>query len=887
MQPKPPECHGCAYENIGGGFIPPDPIEPHTRLLVVGEAGGAEEEAQAEGFVGPSGRHILVPALEQAGFTPWADVARSNVVLCRPPGNKFPGKEIAWECMKRHQPAIVSTPDNGRSLQTSTITTRNVAGAGGSSNSARQSVAADTGHLPLLACGANATEALSNLRLPATKTRGTVLPVRGGGWCVSTLHPAYLLRGREGTEMGKAQDHLRPLLAQDAKRALHSTPRIPTIRPSTPDKTIEAFRLDKPAFFEFDLESREGKPTLLGVAWNIGEAWVLEWSDRCGPLLEEMWANALPAAHNAAFDVPEVEAAGVKPPGEWIDSINLSAAYDASLPQGLQSQVLTWVPGSMAWKGLIDHRRGYGVETPDVLRYGGLWTETLTRLGRRVPKNRREWFVFYNGLDAAWGLELTVRLRDQLKAQGRLGLYTDVMQPLQGPLLEMGDRGLKVSPKRLRHHRAAADRLVRMARHALNRVSTEMLKKQAEANGTLDLFGEAPTFNPDSHKQKTELIHGHLGLPKVTKKGTKGHTLDKTALESLASRVARGTVKPKHSTPEAAMTVLRSLLAISVWSKWRDVHLRESVAKKGVLQTQYTQHRNKAGRVSSGTDDDEDFRAKRLDFGNLQNFPRKVRDMIVPHGRGRRFVGLDYAAIQWAIMMYFASLLPDSNGFHLRLLKKHQANKFDPHRYLASVAFQVAEPQVTRKQRSFAKAFTFGRGFLGSPTTLGRKKHIPDSISRKVCDAHEEAFRLGELQREILRLVTKPGQDPNESPIGHLCRRRYTQTPLGWRRWYWGPRPKETDIIASLIQGTEGDIMKWALARMSKELKGLPEDWLVGGDWHIDTETHDSVLLCVPKAEVAEAQAWGREMLEAPTPFLGGRTWRTDGKTGRNWAECS
>jgi uracil-DNA glycosylase family 4 len=61
---------------------------PGARVLLVGEAPGAEEDASGRPFVGKAGK-ALNAALEVVGL-PRAEVAVLNMLKCRPPGNRRP-----------------------------------------------------------------------------------------------------------------------------------------------------------------------------------------------------------------------------------------------------------------------------------------------------------------------------------------------------------------------------------------------------------------------------------------------------------------------------------------------------------------------------------------------------------------------------------------------------------------------------------------------------------------------------------------------------------------------------------------------------------------------------------------------------------------------------
>ena len=60
----------------------------HTRLFVIGEGPGQQEDLRAEAFVGPAGQ-LLTRILNAVGFAR-DEVFITNVVKCRPPGNRAP-----------------------------------------------------------------------------------------------------------------------------------------------------------------------------------------------------------------------------------------------------------------------------------------------------------------------------------------------------------------------------------------------------------------------------------------------------------------------------------------------------------------------------------------------------------------------------------------------------------------------------------------------------------------------------------------------------------------------------------------------------------------------------------------------------------------------------
>ena len=70
---------------------------PNARLLLVGEAPGAEEESCGQPFVGRSGR-LLEAMLAAAGLDSERDLYIANVIKCRPPGNRKPSRTEIEAC---------------------------------------------------------------------------------------------------------------------------------------------------------------------------------------------------------------------------------------------------------------------------------------------------------------------------------------------------------------------------------------------------------------------------------------------------------------------------------------------------------------------------------------------------------------------------------------------------------------------------------------------------------------------------------------------------------------------------------------------------------------------------------------------------------------------
>ena len=127
-----------------------------ARLMVIGEAPGAEEDRQGEPFVGRAGQ-LLNSMLRAAGFER-GEVFIANVLKCRPPHNRDPSEEETERCLPylRRQIELVN-PE------------------------------------VILCVGRIAAQRLLGTDTPIGRLRGRVHELEGRP-VVVTYHPAYLLR---------------------------------------------------------------------------------------------------------------------------------------------------------------------------------------------------------------------------------------------------------------------------------------------------------------------------------------------------------------------------------------------------------------------------------------------------------------------------------------------------------------------------------------------------------------------------------------------------------------------------------------------------------------------------------------------------------------------
>jgi DNA polymerase len=131
---------------------------PEAQLCFVGEAPGADEDAQGLPFVGRAGQ-LLDRMIGAMGLSPETDVYICNILKCRPPGNRRPEPEEMATCIPYlHEQLALVRPR------------------------------------AIVALGNTAVAALLDTKLGITKLRGQWKLYRGQTLVMPTYHPSYLLR---------------------------------------------------------------------------------------------------------------------------------------------------------------------------------------------------------------------------------------------------------------------------------------------------------------------------------------------------------------------------------------------------------------------------------------------------------------------------------------------------------------------------------------------------------------------------------------------------------------------------------------------------------------------------------------------------------------------
>ncbi len=163
----------------------------------------------------------------------------------------------------------------------------------------------------------------------------------------------------------------------------------------------------------------------------------------------------------------------------------------------------------------------------------------------------------------------------------------------------------------------------------------------------------------------------------------------------------------------------------------------------------------------------------------------------------------------------------------------------DLHKLAASQMFNVAVEDVSKDQRSAAKAINFGLAYGMGPQGLAVRIDKSVEESRELIDVYFKAFS------GVQRWLEKAGKES--------VRYCYSPTPLGRKRYYKIPERDDPDYRKKVgdverqgknapIQGCNADMTKMALVFLHEKLKGY--------DARVVNTVHDEIVV-----EVREDQA--------------------------------
>lgn len=413
-------------------------------------------------------------------------------------------------------------------------------------------------------------------------------------------------------------------------------------------------------------------------------------------------------------------------------------------------------------------------------------------------------------------------LKERLEQEGMLDLYNNIEIPLVYSLYDMEQVGIKVESKALKKY---GDKLT-----------------EAIASLEKEIYDEAGhEFNINSPKQLGEILFNEMGLPGGKKTKT-GYSTSADVLEKLRGDYPFvGKILEYRQVAKLKSTYADGLAAY--------------ISDDGRIHGKFNQTITATGRISS-TDP------------NLQNIPvrtelgREIRKVFIPKD-GCVFVDADYSQIELRILAHMSD---DEN-----LINAYKESK-DIHQSTASLVFKVPLEEVTKEQRSNAKAVNFG--IVYGISSFGLSQDL--SISRKEADKYIKDYF--ETYPGVKRYLDDAVKDAKE--------KGYSETLFGRRR----PIPElksgnfmqrsfgERVAMNSPIQGTAADIMKIAMINVAKAIK---EQNLKS---RIVLQVHDELLVETYEEEIDKIKEILKENMKNAANLL--VPLEVEVEVGTNWNEA-
>ena len=427
---------------------------------------------------------------------------------------------------------------------------------------------------------------------------------------------------------------------------------------------------------------------------------------------------------------------------------------------------------------------------------------------------------------AALTLALVVPLRDRMARENAANVFDGIEMPLVPVLAKMERAGMLVDPDRL---------------HSLSEgLATQITEVERSIR---DLAGDE-TFNIGSPMQLSHVLFDVMGLP------TKGLKKTKRGYYSTNAKVLSDLARDHE--------IVRLILDWREKSKIKSTYLDTLGPLRrgdGRVHTTYNQTITATGRLSSSDP-------------NLQNIPtrselgRTVKTAFSA-GEGSVFLAVDYSQIELRLLAHL------SGDEHLvRAFNEGE----DFHAETAARVFGVPVSEVTPDLRSRAKAVNFGIVYGQQAYGLSQSLHISMAEARDMIDRYYEAY---------------PGvRTFLDNVVARAKQTGYAETMYGRRRHIPELKAKnpqlrgfgERTAMNHPMQGTAADIIKIAMARVSRRLE---EEGFAA---HMILQVHDELDFECPVDEVERLTAMVRDVMEhvvdLRVPLI------AEASTGITWADA-
>lgn len=463
-----------------------------------------------------------------------------------------------------------------------------------------------------------------------------------------------------------------------------------------------------------------------------------------------------------------------------------------------------------------------------------------------MPANASEKLWIYNGLDCCVTYEVLEAILPELdEVTQRTYSFS---RELQGPILEMNMRGLRVDMEQRDETLGSYLRDIDVLTEQLDRVVRDGL-------GYDYVISKGRRYKYPSDDQWKYLFYELLRLPPIRKRNDKGEltlTVNRAALERLEGYFD-------------AEPLIRRLLLLRDLGK-KVSFLRTGIDPDGRLRTSFNIAGTTTGRLASSFSD----------FGtgtNLQNVENRLRRIFIPD-EGYLFGNIDLAqsdsrgigAIEWNLFRDSRYLdACESGDLHTAVARMCFSDL--PWTGQLSEDRSIAEQPFYRsfKRRDVTKRLGHGTNFMGEPDHMAKETHIPAHLVRAFHHDYLEAFPA---HHQWWDYVKKRLRDT-----------RTITTLLGRRRTFFGKSDDPETIkraVAYEPQSITADTINAGLLKIWRHKICQPL-----------LQVHDSILFQFPREQKDEVVNSALALIEQKVELKGGREFVIPGevKTGMNWAD--
>ncbi len=478
-----------------------------------------------------------------------------------------------------------------------------------------------------------------------------------------------------------------------------------------------------------------------------------------------------------------------------------------------------------------DQRHGMDFLSENYLSYRPVSIETLIGPKGKGQKNMRDADVTavkeYSAEDADVTWQLAAQFAPLLEVDEVIHLFTDVEMPLVQVLADMETEGIRIDIPALK---AFSEEL-----------SVDILRLQDEIHKACGV-----PFNIDSPKQLGDVLFEtlKLGGDKIKKTKTGQYQTSEDILQELSSA---------HPVIPLILDY-RSLRKLK--GTYVDTLPEAADPETHRVHTSYLQTVAATGRLASNDP-------------NLQNIPirtekgREIRKAFVPRDAQHLLLSADYSQIELRVIAHMSG---DHN------MQEAFRHGLDIHAATAAKVFNVDIAEVTRDQRSQAKAVNFGIAYGQGAFGLSQNLGIPRAEAKAIIDDYFAQF---------------PGVRGYMDEMIGFCRTHgYVKTLLGRRRYLPDITSANNTVRAQAeriainapMQGTAADIIKVAMVRIHELLrtKNMRSRMLL--------QVHDELVFDAHRDEADDLLPLVKETMEGAlqmaVPLV------VDIRLGKNWLEA-